>query len=291
MKNIHTLLIPDIHGRIFWKEALEYYSKEKYPNLTIVFLGDYVDPYEFEGVSRQDAIDNFQEIINVTKNDSRIHLLIGNHDMHYWYDASYKSRCDFKNYEKIKKMFLDNFDMFNIAYEEIINGEKFLYTHAGVSAFWLSHLQFIGKITVENNKKIRIDQFGNKVKQISDEQLPFAQMLETMTPDADKLNKMKSNFQGQANLWMASWARGGEYQNGSCIWEDWSEWQYENMEISGFWQIFGHSRWSKKDPDDASIDKKRKLACIDTASAWILTNKGILHKFKHKKERFKKDCN
>ena len=27
MKNVHTLLIPDIHGRIFWKEAIEYYSK------------------------------------------------------------------------------------------------------------------------------------------------------------------------------------------------------------------------------------------------------------------------
>ena len=34
---------------------------------------------------------------------------------------------------------------------------------------------------------------------------------------ADKLNKMKLNFQGQANLWMVSWARGGEYQNGSCL--------------------------------------------------------------------------
>ena len=28
MKNIHTLLIPDIHGRVFWKEALEKYNKE-----------------------------------------------------------------------------------------------------------------------------------------------------------------------------------------------------------------------------------------------------------------------
>ena len=63
MKNVHTLLIPDIHGRIFWKEAIEYYSKEKYPNLVIVFLGDYVDPYDFEGITRKDAIDNFKEII------------------------------------------------------------------------------------------------------------------------------------------------------------------------------------------------------------------------------------
>ena len=240
MKNVHTLLIPDIHGRIFWKEAIEYYSKEKYPNLVIVFLGDYVDPYGFEGITRKDAIDNFKEIIKLAKEDNRVHLLIGNHDMHYWYDASYKSRVDHKNYDKIKDLFLKNFTLFNIAYEETINNKKYLYTHAGVSSFWLRHLQFIGKLSVQNNKQYRIDQFGNKVKKLSDEQLPFAQMLETMTPDAEKLNKMKLNFQGQANLWMVSWARGGEYQNGSCLWEDWSEFKYKGMEIKGLWQIFGH---------------------------------------------------
>lgn len=288
MKNIHTLLIPDVHGRVFWKEALEKYNKEDYPNLTIVFLGDYVDPYEFEGVSRQDAIDNFQEIIDIAKSDNRIHLLIGNHDMHYWYDAEYKSRVDNKNYNKIKDMFLQNFTLFNIAYEEIINEKKYLYTHAGVSSFWLHHLQFIGKLSVQNNKEYRIDKLGNKVKKLSDDQLPFAQMLETMTPDADKLNKMKTNFQGQANLWMASYARGGDNSCGSCIWEDWSEWQYKGMEIKGLWQIFGHSRWSKTDPDDIGIDRRRHIACIDTASAWTITDKGTLSKFKHKKERFKR---
>ena len=291
MKNVHTLLIPDIHGRIFWKEAIEYYSKEKYPNLVIVFLGDYVDPYDFEGITRKDAIDNFKEIIKLAKEDNRVHLLIGNHDMHYWYDASYKSRVDHKNYDKIKDLFLKNFTLFNIAYEETINNKKYLYTHAGVSSFWLRHLQFIGKLSVQNNKQYRIDQFGNKVQKLSDEQLPFAQMLETMTPDADKLNKMKLNFQGQANLWMVSWARGGEYQNGSCLWEDWSEFKYKGMEIKGLWQIFGHSRWSKPDPEEADIDKRRHIACIDTASAWTITDKGTLSKFKHKKERFKKAAN
>ena len=153
MKNVHTLLIPDIHGRIFWKEAIEYYSKEKYPNLVIVFLGDYVDPYGFEGITRKDAIDNFKEIIKLAKEDNRVHLLIGNHDMHYWYDASYKSRVDHKNYDKIKDLFLKNFTLFNIAYEETINNKKYLYTHAGVSSFWLRHLQFIGKLSVQNNKQ------------------------------------------------------------------------------------------------------------------------------------------
>lgn len=273
---IHTLIIPDVHGRKFWKTAIDKFPKSEYPNLVIVFLGDYVDPYDFEGITRKQAIDNFQEIINMAKSDNRIHLLIGNHDMHYWYDARYKSRVDLQNYDKIKNMFLDNFDIFNVAYEEIVNGEKYIYTHAGVSSFWLKHLHFMGQISCDNNKKYYVDKNGNKTKKISDEQLPFCEMLRDMTPDADKLNKMKDNFQGQANLWMPSFARGGDYQNGSCIWEDLSEWAYEGMEIPGLWQIFGHSRWAKSDPDDAYINKERKFACVDTASAWILTNNGHL---------------
>jgi predicted phosphodiesterase len=267
MNNIHTLIIPDVHGRTFWKEAIEKFPKDKFPELTIIFLGDYVDPYTFEGITREAAIDNFQEIIDIAKNDNRIHLLIGNHDMHYWYDAEYKSRVDTKNYNKIKEMFLENFSLFNIAYEETINNEKYLYTHAGVSKPWLDHLRFIGDLSLKTN-----------IGKLSNDQIPFCEMLRDMTPDADKLNKMKDNFQGQANLWMASYARGGDYNCGSCIWEDLGEWMYEGMEIPGIWQIFGHSRWSKSDPDDAFIDKKRKFACVDTASAWVITNKGKLKK-------------
>lgn len=277
MKNIHTLLIPDVHGRSFWKEALEKYNKEDYPNLTIVFLGDYVDPYEIEGVSRQNAIDNFKEIIDVAKSDNRIHLLIGNHDMHYWYDAEYKSRVDSKNYNKIKDMFLQNFTLFNIAYEETINEKRYLYTHAGVSSFWLQHLQFVGKMSLSMH--------GDK---LTDEQKEYCNFLKNFTLSADNLNKLKLNFQGQANLWMASYARGGDNSCGSCLWEDWSEWQFKGMEIKGLWQIFGHSRWSKTNPDDIGIDIRRHIACIDTASAWTITDKGTLSKFKHKKERFKR---
>lgn len=288
MKNIHTLIFPDIHGRSFWKEPLKKYNKEKYPNLTIIFIGDYLDPYdnypgiiEGEGWTREETIDNFKEIIEFAKNDNRIHLLIGNHDMHYWYDAKYKSRVDNKNYNKIKDMFLQNFTLFNIAYEEIVNGKKYLYTHAGVTSFWLRHLQFIGKISVQNNKEYRIDNFGNKVKKLSDEQLPFAQMLETMTLDADKLNKMKLNFQGQANLWMCSCLRGGDNDCGSCIWADFEEWTYKNSapDEKGIWQIFGHS-WRWGGFDEGIIDKKKKIAMIDSRCPWILSDKGTLRKLK-----------
>jgi predicted phosphodiesterase len=55
-----TLIIPDVHGRTFWKKAIE---KHKDEVNKIIFLGDYLDPYPWEGITRKEAIRNFQEII------------------------------------------------------------------------------------------------------------------------------------------------------------------------------------------------------------------------------------
>ena len=265
--NIKILIIPDIHGRIFWKEAINKFPKEKYPKLDIVFLGDYVDPYDFEGISRQDAINNFKEILEVANTDDRVKLLIGNHDMHYWYNAPYKSRVDHKNYDIIKDMFLQNFTLFEVAFEKTINKQKYLFTHAGVTKQWYEHLKFIGDISLQSK-------FGK----LSDEQKKYCKFLKKIKPCAKDLNKLKINFQGQANLWMVSYARGGDYSNGSCIWEDLREWYFNGTEIEGLWQIFGHSRWGKDDPNDAYIDEARQFACVDTGSAWTLNNKGKLEK-------------
>ena len=263
----NILVIPDIHGRTFWKKDLEKFPKDKYPELDIVFLGDYVDPYDFEGITRLDAINNFKEIIDIAKTDNRIHLLIGNHDMHYWYDSYYKSRVDKQNYNKIKDMFLQNFTLFNIAFDKKINNEFFLFTHAGVNKPWLEHLHFIGDYSFKSN-------FGK----VTEDQKEYFTFLKNIRPCAEDLNRLKLNFQGQANLWMASYARGGDYNVGSCIWEDLSEWMFEGMEIKGIWQIFGHSRWSKPNPDEPYINKKRKFACVDTCSSWIIDNEGNIIK-------------
>ena len=54
------LIVPDVHGRKFWKEPCS--NVEKYDK--IIFLGDYLDPYTWrEDISKDDAIDNFKEII------------------------------------------------------------------------------------------------------------------------------------------------------------------------------------------------------------------------------------
>ena len=93
------LIIPDIHGRLFWIS-----STRKYPDLPVIFLGDYLDPYtHYEDILPSEALANFKEILDFKKaNMERVTLLLGNHDIHY-------------------------FD------------KDFLFTHAGVDLGWLRY--------------------------------------------------------------------------------------------------------------------------------------------------------
>jgi predicted phosphodiesterase len=71
------LVIPDVHGRSFWKEATEKYDQECEK---IIFLGDYVDPYQDEGFTRKDAIRTLEEIIEFKlENKDKVVMLLGNH--------------------------------------------------------------------------------------------------------------------------------------------------------------------------------------------------------------------
>lgn len=78
MKEIIT--IPDIHGRTFWKIV----ENDK-SDSTIVFLGDYLDPYPHEKITFEDALVNFEEIIDFAKDRKNVVLLVGNHDYHYYF--------------------------------------------------------------------------------------------------------------------------------------------------------------------------------------------------------------
>lgn len=71
------LILPDIHGRQFWKKAVEEWSNKVNK---IIFLGDYLDSYPDEGITRKNAIRNFEEIIDYKiNNKDKVVLLLGNH--------------------------------------------------------------------------------------------------------------------------------------------------------------------------------------------------------------------
>lgn len=67
------LIIPDVHGRKFWRE----YINDEFDH--IIFLGDYLDPYPGEATA-EEALQEFKDIVNFkNSNLEKVTLLIGNH--------------------------------------------------------------------------------------------------------------------------------------------------------------------------------------------------------------------
>lgn len=124
------LIVPDVHGRTFWRKAKERISEVD----RVVFLGDYLDPYFWEGISRIDAIDEFREIIEFKReNLDKVVLLLGNHDCAYCFDFGSASRYDYENEFEIKAIFGANMDLFRLYHKE----DKYLFSHAGITNYWL----------------------------------------------------------------------------------------------------------------------------------------------------------
>ena len=71
-------IIPDVHGRSFWRRAVQDAPEDG----TVIFLGDYLDPYPWEEITPGDATRMLQEIIALKMaRPDRVVLILGNHDM------------------------------------------------------------------------------------------------------------------------------------------------------------------------------------------------------------------
>lgn len=197
------LIIPDVHGRDFWR----YPCKEEWDK--IVFLGDYTDPYPGEAM-RSEVLGNLIDIVEFKrKNPEKVTLLWGNHDLQYWCEPyrknmSYFCRHDSIRHEDIKDFFNENMDKFQWADQE----GKFLLTHAGL-----------------NNEFAKL--LGEEYGRV----------------DADTINNFFNDERNQMLLAMVSYYRGGYEKFSSPVWADVREhWgQVPNKYIKDFFQIFGHT--------------------------------------------------
>lgn len=236
------LIIPDTHGRSFWKEATEKYEEECNK---IIFLGDEVDPYPNEEITRKQAIRTLEEIIEYKLNNKeKVTLLIGNHAAHYFIKNFPRStRYDSSNAYKIRELYIQHNNIFKLAHEEQINDKKYLFTHAGLMQSW-----------VERNKDI----IGE--------------------PTTDNLNNLINTPKGIAALGEISKYRSwiGE-KSGSILWSDVREKINldDSLEYNVIpnedsicpqydYQIFGHTQLSDK---PIITDK---WACLDCRKAFIL---------------------
>lgn len=254
----NVLVIPDVHGRSFWKEPIDDIISGKVNIDEIVFLGDFFDAYYTENISEYDAIINWFELLQMVKNNlsqMRYVFLLGNHDAHYANDIFAKnatgSRVSYHNFETLKGIFEDNRKLFRLAHEIKIDVtppksadekyKKILFTHAGVNPNWY-----------ERHKKL----LGYEVS-------------------AKSLNSLTESNEGWVALSEIGYSRGGRYNTGSLLWADVSDNFYKDENgnivpdyIPGIdYQIFGHTQ-QKENP---IINDK--FAMLDCRKAFVLTDK------------------
>lgn len=208
---MEILVLPDIHGRDFWREPCK--NIDKFDK--VIFLGDYLDPYGFENISVETAIDNFKDILKFAKDNPKVVMLLGNHDMAYFSQtyygfSSWHCRHSQTHHKDISALFKEHEDMFKIADVE----DNILFTHAGCVSGWLNNT------------------FGNDY--FKEYNLPKL---------CDDINELLKTVYGLLQLYQVSRERGGDAFYGSCIWADYSEMRHDdNMHpIRGVKQIFGHT--------------------------------------------------
>ena len=208
-KDIQILIVPDVHGRVFWREPVQ-----SHPDKPVVFLGDYLDPYGDEHIKDDQAISILKEIISLKRSrPDSVHVLLGNHDLAYIDPRIGCGRHRWLDEYAMKRIYKEAEDCFDLAYDQLIGGRRFLFSHAGVSMGWLS---------------LHRDMF----KGVPSGAALFELMLKSPERRDDLI----------AALGDVSIARWGKARFGSMIWADVQEMMHPQMQIPGFVQVFGHSQ-------------------------------------------------
>lgn len=244
------LIIPDVHGRIFWKEPVNKYidSVDK-----VVFLGDYLDPYNDEDGLADDIFENLLEIVELKRNNmEKVILLKGNHDQHYcselFRDLAGGSRMDRMNWNKYHEFFHENEELFQIAHMEEVNGLPYVFTHAGLTLYWLH------KVNTE-------------VWHLPDNKVSIAD------PEIiGRLNALDDCGKGQEMLATVGGCRSwfGE-KSGSVLWADIEEHDIPDAPnaygLNQVFQVFGHTRLDKERTEKIEYDN---LAMIDSQQCFMV---------------------
>lgn len=205
------IIIPDIHGRGFWKEAV----KKAEPDEKIIFLGDYLDPYAYEGITPEMSIENFKEILEFKKNNAdNVILLLGNHDFHYINDDLNGGRKIREHADWVESTLKENNDLFDFSYILKIGDTNYIFSHAGFIEGWVNEVYKTDSI-LEAAEKSNSDFKNNDMRE-------FSRCLNYI-----------------------SYSRGGYRMFGSPIWADMRE-HTLNLHFESTYQIFGHTQCSEE---------------------------------------------
>jgi len=219
MEQDKIYIIPDVHGRDFYKPILNIKDKP------IVFLGDYLDPYEYEGITDKHAIENFEEILDFAKSNDNVTLLVGNHDESYIWSFMKFERTSYTYYKKLHKLYRDNIKLF----KPCLKRDGVLFTHAGVSNGWVNMI----------NRDFELDKSSFRLTQdnidtyIGNE---FEKELEFDTA----VDHMWDHYL-RSQIFCIGYSRWGDAPYGGPFWNDFND-EYWDPEGWDLIQIFGHTQ-------------------------------------------------
>ncbi|WIH81614.1 metallophosphoesterase [Brachyspira pilosicoli] len=191
-------VIGDLHGKPCWKHLLKDNNFDK-----IVFLGDYSDD-SWVTFTDKEIADNLKDVIEFKRdNNSKVELLIGNHDFQYIVGYPTASRYR-KSYAcELNKIFNDNKDIFNVVYVL----KDYVFTHAGITNGWINYIK----------KKYDIKDF---------------------TDIAKNINMVYSKCKEDCNI--ASYRRGGMSMFAGILWADIGDLKEDGC--FDYNQVVGHNR-------------------------------------------------
>ena len=244
------LIIPDIHGRSFFKDAL---CEAVRDNVEVVCLGDYLDPYEEDGITNDNAYSILQELIEAKKaRPHMVHLLIGNHDSSYLYASEMRlSRFDHDNARRNHEFFINNSLCFDLFYDTHIAGKRFLFSHAGVTSGWLSEIGY---------SLCGIDDILMLLKE---EYLEYC-LDNSKTSIWEKLSYISGD-------------RGGRYKEGSLVWADFFEHtdQRNWLNDDAITQVVGHTQLNFR-----PVRVLDRLFCLDCGEPFYIDGNGIIRSWR-----------
>ena len=237
-------VVPDVHGKSFWKEA-----KEKIDSVDeVVFLGDYLDTYSFKGLlNREIELNNFLEILNFKKEyPDKIILLLGNHDIGYLLRLGCSRQTHGEMFDIYQNYFEENIALFQMTEYIQLNNEKIFFSHAGILKKWAELVE--QKLDLGDDS-LKISILGGLFNNL---------ILKYNEPEY-------RNFLRWA-LWLVGPARGGFSGScGSIVWADSTEWEgEENFFGSEIIQVVGHNRLS------ANKLLTEGVKCVDSVSPEVL---------------------
>jgi hypothetical protein len=197
-KSTNIITIGDLHGSPVWKQV----RSEEWDR--VVFIGDYVDSGDF---TPREIIVNLEEIIDLKKQQpDRIVLLMGNHDLAYYYGGHERHYCSgfrMSMLSQLFSIFTSNHGLFQAAFQV----GNHLWTHAGVVQRWY-------------------DTYIQEQVLSTDENLAYT------------LNRLFREY--YQPLFHASAIRGGLYQDGGIFWAHSVE--TSDDPLKGYHQIVGHTK-------------------------------------------------